>query len=86
MEGVKGGVVMRRLRSLLGLFLAMTSVAMLWAAQRGLPLSRTERMKNVVLLEPGEAAAAATEIPVLHLPAPRRRPSLPAPEAVAQLT
>lgn len=57
---------------------------MLLAAQLGLPDGRpsaAERMKNVVLLEPGEAVEA-TEVPVLHLPAPRRRPSLPAPGAV----
>ena len=79
MEGVKGGVVMRRGKGLAGLLLATMSLALLWGAQRGLPvgaLSEAERMKNVELAE-SAATTPPSDIPTLHLPTPRHTPPPP---------
>ena len=79
MEDVKGGVGMRHGKGLTGLLLASLSLALLWSAQRGLPIapvSPAERLKNVELAETG-VSPAPTEIPALHLPAPRHTFSPP---------
>ncbi len=86
MEGEKGGVVMRRGKGLAGLLLATMSLALLWGAQRGLPvdaLSEEERMKNVELASPA-VTLQPDEIPTLHLPAPRH--TMPPPPELPEAT
>jgi stage II sporulation protein P len=64
-----------------GLLLATMSLALLWAAQHALPAAavpEAERMKNVALAEPS-VSPAPTELPTLHLPAPRHTFSPPPP-------
>ena len=81
MGGRKGGVVMRR-KGPAGLLLAAMSCALLWAAQHTLPpaaIPEAERMKNVALAEPS-ASPAPSELPTLHLPAPRHTFSPPPPK------
>lgn len=69
---------MRLGKAAAGLLLALTGAALFWSAQRfdpGDPALEALRMKNVTLRTAEPTPSATEEIPVLHLPAPRRTPS-----------
>ena len=74
--------MMRRGRGWIGLMLVSLSLLLLWGAQRDLssfPKLEAGRMKNVEIPEWSTASLEPSEIPTVHLPAPRHTP-IPPPE------
>ena len=75
MEAMKGGAGMRRGRIWIGLTLGALSLLLLWGSRYVSPEASPGRMKNVQIPAWRAVSALSTELPTVHLPAPRRTPA-----------